>query len=231
MKKQSHRMTKSESTTVSSMEEDLEEVDEMESDDEAPEAVSFNQGRKEALESISHALQDLQRVKLKAKERRRDRDKLLKEQKQKKKVSLSKARLPPELLDKLAQQQDSTLEQSEKSQDQPQTESSPTEETTDRLREDDEDSDFEDFDDLDEEKDPSTIQIIQRSKVHHPPPNEAARQFLQNQLYGSRIPRESMTKNVSRKLKRLGKPGVNFHHKKSLGVKKKKGKRSPTLDQ
>ncbi|XP_022100617.1 nucleolar protein 7-like [Acanthaster planci] len=212
------RKSKTEASTV-----DTERHDEMEIDDEAPEAVSFSQGRQEALESISNALKDLQRTKLKAKEKRRERDKLLKEQKQKKKVSLSKARLPAELLDKLAQPKELTSEISEKSQ----TESSPQGKLTVPVRndDDDEDSDFEEFD---EEKEPTTIQVIQRSKVHNPSPNEATLQFLQNQMYGSRIPRESMAKNVSRKLKRYGKPGMNFCLKKPQGMTLKKKRENRT---
>ncbi|XP_033642325.1 nucleolar protein 7-like [Asterias rubens] len=187
-----------------------------EDDDEAPESVSFNQGREEALQSKARALHELQRANLRAKERRRERDRLLKNQKQRKRVPLLNAHLPEELLTKLTEQQEMTPtpreEEEEATED--------AHEDKDDLS-DDEDGDMDDSEEEEEEE--VNIEVIQRSKIVQHEPHKAALQFLQSQL--SRIPRESTASHMSRKMKRLGKPAMIFCKTQSQGVKKQRHKK------
>ncbi|XP_071805650.1 uncharacterized protein [Asterias amurensis] len=185
-----------------------------EDDDEAPECVSFNQGREEALQSKARALHELQRANLKAKERRRERDRLLKNQKQSKRVPLFNAHLPEELLTKLTEQQEMTPTPREE-----EVATEDTHEDKDDLS-DDEDGDM---DDSEEEEEKVNIEVIQRSKIVQHEPHKAALQFLQSQL--SRIPRESTASHMSRKMKRLGKPAMIFCKTQSQGVKKQRHKK------
>eukprot|EP00057_Strongylocentrotus_purpuratus_P021123 XP_011675597.1 PREDICTED: uncharacterized protein LOC105443742 [Strongylocentrotus purpuratus] len=167
-------------------------------DDAPPDVSSFSASRQEALDSISQALQQTKRSEERAKEKRRNRDKLLKLQKNRKKISLEHSRLPEDFLSEVARIPDVQL-----------TEPSLATHTYQKTREDSHHTMF-DTDskmDFDEEEhdyiplsadEPQTVEgfevhAISRKKKAPPPKSDMALDFLQQQLYGAKIKRESGT--------------------------------------
>lgn len=198
---------------------------ESDDDDAPPDVSSFSASRQEALDSISQALQQTKRSEERAKEKRRNRDKLLKLQKNRKKISLEHSRLPEDFLSEVARIPDVQL-----------TEPSLAPRTHQKTREDSHHTMFDtdgkmDFDEEDDyiplsADEPQMVEgfevhAISRKKKAPPPKSDMALDFLQQQLYGAKIKRESVIKHKARLLKRQGKPSLAFHNPKEKRRKHK----------
>ncbi|XP_071945041.1 uncharacterized protein [Antedon mediterranea] len=184
-----------------------------ESDDEAPESMSFNVARETALETLHQAYKESLKVKSKKKEKRRAHDTMMKDQ-AKKKIKRCEQLESKRLPDTFLQQVDTENSNSEK----------PTDYESDEIGEDDDE--FSNCDEDEENEDyvveKEGFQIVPLQKIAKMPVVKSmeAFEFRQEQLYGKRIPRVSASAHISMTLKKSSKPAIGFKVK-GLAVTKK----------
>nr|XP_054768776.1 clumping factor B-like [Lytechinus pictus] len=223
------RMMTSQSKESNTEVDDDGDDDDDDDDDDAPQDVSFSTSRQEALDSISQALQQTKKLEERAKEKRRNRDKFLKLQKERKKISLGQSRLPEDFLSEVARIPDS---QPPLPSVTTQAQQNPQRDSHHKVFDSDGEMDFDEGDDFlplsaDEPKmvEGFEVHAISRQKRAPPPKSDMALDFLQQQMYGGQIKRESALKHKAKLLKRQGKPSHAFHNPKEKR-RKNRNKRS-----
>ncbi|XP_078617085.1 uncharacterized protein LOC144885176 [Branchiostoma floridae x Branchiostoma japonicum] len=197
---------------VHEQKQEVEETEEVpsDSDDEAPEDVSFTKSRQVALQAMKEAIKETKKSEDAAKEKRKKKDELFKQQK--------KQKIQPLPLDVLKEVEAArTRELEMKTQLKQQKLETKASQAVKRRKNKPARAVGEGYEAvvLDEE--------VQKAR----PKSETAAQFLQNQLYGTRIRREPVGTSLAAQNKHNHKPAVHFtvqedKEQKKTNKKKKK---------
>ncbi|XP_070561442.1 U3 small nucleolar RNA-associated protein NOL7-like [Ptychodera flava] len=195
------------------------------SDDEAPEDVSFDQSRQKALDQISQVLEQAKQKKNKLKEKRKARDEFFTQQKKKKRENV---RLSSDFIKEITQEEEMAKEQDVWTK----TEAKGTHV---HFHDDDDEDDTVEKDvdtRVQEETEKLGVEVVTLPKLIQKPnaKSQAAFDFLKTQLYGSRIQRQSVNDSRAQVQKQKGMPAFKFltgrAHDKKKKTKSKKHRRT-----
>ncbi|XP_064642944.1 U3 small nucleolar RNA-associated protein NOL7-like [Lineus longissimus] len=177
------------------------------SDDDAPEAVSFTSGRQSALTAMKSAMEQIQKDKISTKDKRRKQDEQYKKQKEEKLALLAKRKLPEDLLASVsASRQKIDLEGKKKKMKKERKQVEVVEEPEFQS---DLDSEQEGFRSAEDDnfiplgRSVSGFQVVSVKEVSKAKSlSQDAKNFRQNKLFGSRVPRESVQAKMAKETKR-----------------------------
>lgn len=183
------------------------------SDDEAPEQVTFQQGREEAAENLKRAKQALQREKARLKEKRRRREELFREQKKRK-------LLPAAILEEVASLPQKRPIETSKAQDE-----GKDEEATEGQGDNSEDEGSEEETTDDRVKKNYTAMRL-KDQNQSSLQQQTAKDFIRNRLYGPGSNRTTVNQffSMANKKGALKKPAVQFINNEWGAEKKRKAK-------
>ncbi|KAJ1200959.1 hypothetical protein NDU88_004777 [Pleurodeles waltl] len=189
------------------------ETEELNSDDEAPEQVTFQQSRQDAAENLKRATQALQREKALLKEKRRRREELFKEQKKRK-------LLPTAVLEEVASLPQKRLIETAKAQD----EGKDAETAKDQEDNSKDEGSEEDTTDDRVKKNYTAVRLKDQDQSSLQ--QQTAKDFIQNRLYGPGSKRTTVNQffSMANKKGALKKPAVRFINNAWGAEKKRKAK-------
>lgn len=178
-------------------------------EDEAPESISLSASKEAAIAKIHEEKETVDALREKEKQRRRERDEILKEQKESRKAR-ELARLPDEILEKVAQKQESVARQNKEIKG-----ANAITSTHVTFDSEDDDDDEEEDNEVQEpiSEEPKGIQVVvlNQASKNKKKVLDSASEFLKNHFYGDRLKRVGTLDDENQKRKRRKlEPAIKF---------------------